>query len=85
MRGRVLFAVFLLIVAPVASAVIIAVLLLFHVPPPVVFAPGRAVKSLFEAAGAHPPNAVAVLSTAFTYWLIIAIAGFAWERRKIDS
>ena len=51
------FAIFVVLVAPVGAAVIVAALLLFGVPPRLVFAPGWAVKGFLEARGAHPPNA----------------------------
>ena len=54
------FAIFLLILAPIAAAVLVSVLLLFGVGPRVVFAPGRAVKVTFEAAGFHVANRVAI-------------------------
>jgi hypothetical protein len=75
-------AIFLLVLAPVGAVVLISALLLFGVRPPLVFAPGRAVKSLIEMGGFHVPNAVAVVSTAIFFWAIIAAAGLLWERRR---
>ena len=73
--------IFLLILAPIAAVVLMSALLLFGVPPPVVFAPGRAVKSLIEAGGFHVANRVAVASTAVFWWALIVAIGLAWERR----
>jgi len=76
--------IFILVLAPVGAAVVIAALLLFHVRPQLVFAPGRAVKSLIEACGVHAANRVAVAGTAAFFWAVIASIGLAWEwhRRK---
>jgi hypothetical protein len=75
-------AIFLLILAPIAAAVVISMLLLFGVGPRMVFAPGRAVQSMFEAAGFHVANRVAVASTVGLVWALISAAGLVWERRR---
>jgi hypothetical protein len=74
--------VFLLILAPLAAVVVISALMLFGVPPQLVFAPGRAVKSLLELSGLHIANRVAVISTAAAWWIVFAGIGSAWERRR---
>jgi hypothetical protein len=61
----------LLIVAPIAAAVIISVLLLFGVEPHLVFLPGLFVKARLEASGVHVPKQVGVLVTEFFWWLIV--------------
>lgn len=75
-------AIFLLILAPIGAVVVIAALLLFHVPPQMVFAPGRAVQWMLEAFGFHPANRVAVASTGAIVWAMIAAAGLLWDRRR---
>ena len=82
MRSRLFLWLFILIVAPIATIVLISVLLLFGVHPPIVFAPGNAVRSVLESAGRHLPNAVAVASTAAIYWAAIVAAGLLWDRRR---
>lgn len=79
------FVIFLVIVAPIGAAVVVAVLLLFGVQPRLVFAPGWAVKSFLEARGIRAPNAVGVASTVALWWLLIAALGLAWERRRRRS
>jgi hypothetical protein len=74
--------IFLLVLAPVGAAVVVTVLLLWGVEPRLVFAPGRAVQSLFELCGLHPANRVAVASTVGVFWAAIAAVGLAWERRR---
>lgn len=82
-RPRPLFlAIFLLVLAPIAAAVIVTVLMLFGVPPQTVFAPGRALKSFLEVCGFHPANRVAVAGTVALWWAVIAAAGLAWDRRR---
>jgi len=71
--------IFILVLAPVGAAVVIAALLLFHVRPQLVFAPGRAVKFMIEACGVHVANRVAVAGTAAFFWAVIASIGLAWE------
>ena len=61
----------LLIVAPIAAAVIISVLLLFGVEPHLVFLPGFFVKSKLEAFGFHVAKPVGVLVTVFFWWVIV--------------
>ncbi len=76
-------AIFILVLAPIGAAVIVAVLLLFGVEPHRVFAFGFAVKSLLNRMGVlHVPNAVGVLSTVALWWAAIVAIGFAWERRR---
>jgi hypothetical protein len=72
--------IFILVVAPIGAVVVISALLLFGVKPPIVFAPGRAVKALLEACGLHPANRVAVVSTAIAWWAVIVAAGLAITR-----
>jgi len=76
------FLLFVLVVAPIGAAVVIAVLLLFGVPPHTVFAPGHAAKALLEARGVHAPNAVGVLTTVGLWWLGFLVLGVLWERRQ---
>ena len=73
--------IFLLGLAPVAAVVVISALLLFGVPPQLVFAPGRAIKSLLELCGLHPANRVAVAGTGLVFWAAIAAIGWVWDRR----
>ena len=75
-RDAVYLAVFVLVLAPVASVVIVSALLLFGVPPPVVFAPGRALRSMTGG-----PNAIAVATTVLIVWLIVVAIGVVWDRR----
>ena len=77
--------IFVVVVAPIGAAVLVAVLLLFGVEPRWVFAPGLAVKSLLERSGFHPANRVAVASTVAFWWAIFVAAGLAWERRRSRS
>ncbi len=79
-RRRLYLAIFLLVLAPIGAAVIVAVLLLFGVPPHSVFAPGWAVKSGLEACGLHVANRIAVASTVAFYWALIAAVGLLWDR-----
>jgi hypothetical protein len=72
-------AVFLFVLAPIAAAVVVTVLLLFGVHPQVVFAPGRAIKSLLDGLGFHVANRVAVASTVALWWAVIAGAGLTWD------
>ena len=81
-KDLVYLAIFLFILAPIGAVVLITAQLLFGIPPPVVFAPGRAVKSLLELCGLHPANRVAVASTGVFWWTLIAGVGLAWERRR---
>ncbi len=76
------FVFFIVILAPIGAAVVVAALLLFGVRPSLVFAPGWAVKSFLETRGIHAPNAVGVASTVAVWWLVIAALGLAWERRR---
>ena len=79
------FVIFIVIVAPIGAAVVVAALLLFGVQPRIVFAPGWAVKSFLEVCGIHAPNAVGVASTVALWWLLFAALGLAWERRRRGS
>lgn len=74
--------IFILIVAPIGAVVVISALLLFGVKPPMVFAPGWAVKSLLESCELHPRNGVAVASTGIAWWALIVVAGLAITRRR---
>ena len=74
--------IFLVVLAPIGAAVIVAALLLLGVKPHTVFLPGFIVRSWIEALGLHAPNAVGVLSTVFLWWVVIALAGLAWERGR---
>ena len=83
MRSHPLFLwIFLLVLAPVGAAVVVAALLLFGVTPHTVFAPGFAVKGFLQARGVHAPNAVGVLSTVGVWWAVIAAVGLTWEWRS---
>lgn len=79
-RSTALGLVALLIVAPIGAAVILTVLLVFGVQPQLVFLPGHALKSWLEAHGHHVHNRVAVLTTAFVWWLIIVAVWLALRR-----
>jgi hypothetical protein len=83
--SRTLTAVALLVVAPIGSAVLISVLLLFGVTPHLVFLPGFAVRSKLAELGVHTPNAVGVLVTLVVWWAIIVIVWLAarWIWRSI--
>ncbi|MGA8808596.1 MAG: hypothetical protein WB973_12025 [Thermoanaerobaculia bacterium] len=72
-RSRALTAIALLVIAPVAAAVLISILLLFGVTPHLVFLPGFAVRSELAALGVHAPNAVGVLVTFVAWWAIVVI------------
>jgi hypothetical protein len=76
------FVIFVVLVAPVGAAVLVAVLLLFGVPPRLVFAPGWAVKSFLQSCGVSAPNAVGVATTVGLWWFIFVAAGMAWDRRR---
>jgi hypothetical protein len=73
-------AIFVLLLAPVAAAVVVSVLLLFGVPAHIVFFAGFALKSWLNA-----PNAVGVLATVFIWWAVIVAIGLLWERRRRRS
>jgi hypothetical protein len=79
MLGRI---VFFALLAPVGAVVIVSALLLFGVKPHTVFAPGWALLGLLRHAGLQPPNGVGVASTVILWWAVIAIIGWAWERRN---
>jgi hypothetical protein len=79
-RDRVYLAIFLMVLAPLAAVIVVSALLLFGVHPQTVFAPGRFVKSFFDARGFHVPRGVAVAGTVFLWWALFAALGFAWER-----
>ena len=80
--GRLYLLIFLFVIAPIGAVVVISALLLFGVTPHTVFAPGFAIKSLFDAGGIRVPNRVAVAGTAFCWWAVIAVIGLAWEWRR---
>ena len=81
-RHRAYWLIFLLVLAPIGAVVIIAALLLFGVDPHTVFLPGHALKAALSGRGIQAPNAVGVLTTVFVWWLILAAAGFVWERNR---
>ena len=72
--------IFAIVLAPIGAIVVIAALLLFGVTPSVVFAPGRAIKSLLETYGFHVANRVAVAGTGAFFWAAIVAIGLVWER-----
>lgn len=76
------FWIFLLVVTPIAAAVVVMALLLFHVPAHWVFAPGWAVKGFLARCGVRAPNAVGVICTVGLWWLLFVAAGILWERRR---
>ncbi len=76
------FWIFVLVLAPIAAVVVVMALLLFHVPPRLVFAPGWAVKGFLARSGVRAPNAVGVLLTVGLWWLIFVAAGIVRERRR---
>lgn len=80
--SRVYLAIFLLVLAPIAAAVVITALLLFGAAPKVVFAPGNGMKWLLEYFGLRVANRVAVASTLVFFWALIAAAGLLWERHR---
>ena len=79
---RIVFAVFVFVVAPIGAAVIMTALLVVGVPPPLLFAPGFAMLSLLRAMGIHAPNAVGVVTATAVWWLAIVAAGAMWDRRR---
>ena len=81
-RESAVFLIFVVLVAPLAAAVLIAALLLFGAAPQLVFAPGHAVKAALQSVGVRAPNAVGVLSTVATWWLALVLAAVAWDRRR---
>jgi hypothetical protein len=70
----------LLIVAPIAAAVIISVLLLFGAEPHLVFLPGLFAKARLEAFGFHVPKPVGVLVTEFFWWVIVVLVWLGLRR-----
>jgi len=64
----------------ILAVVIIGVLLLFGMPPRLVFMSGFAVKSWLTRLGIHIPNAVGVLTTVAVFWVIIVGIRFAIAR-----
>ena len=76
------FAIFLVVLAPIGATVLVAALLLLGVEPRIVFAPGRAIRSLLELCGFHVANRVAVAGTVASCWAVFAALGLAWERRR---
>jgi hypothetical protein len=61
----------LLVVAPIAAAVVISALLLFGVEPHLVFLPGHFVNARIESLGFHVAKPVGVLVTEFFWWVIV--------------
>ena len=72
-----LWAIEALVLAPLLAAVIIGALLLFGVPPRLVFLPGRLVMSILGSLGVRVPNRVGVLATVLACWAIIVGARLA--------
>jgi hypothetical protein len=82
-RNHVAFLIlFVAVAAPLGAVVVVAVLLLFGMNPRSVFALGWAVKGCLESLGIHAPNAVGVVTTVGSWWLLFVVAGLAWERRR---
>ena len=73
---------FLLVVAPVGAAVIVAVLLLFGATPHTVFAPGFAVRGFLQGHGIPAPKPVGVLTTVGVWWVVIVALGLIWEKLR---
>jgi hypothetical protein len=71
----------LLVVAPIAAAVIISVLLLFGVEPHLVFLPGFFVKARLEAFGFHVAKPVGVLVTVFFWWVVVVSVWLTLRRQ----
>jgi predicted cobalt transporter CbtA len=81
-RVPVLFA--LLVLAPVAAALIIAILLLLGVSPHLVFLPGHELRSVLESCGVHVHNRVGVLMTVLFWWAVLVVVALLlgrWRRR----
>ena len=74
--------IFLLVVAPVGAAVVVAALLLFGVTAHTVFRPGFALLGFLRAHGVHAPNAVGVLTTVGAWWAGIVAVGLIWEKLR---
>jgi hypothetical protein len=74
--------IYLFVLAPIGAFVVLTALLLFHVSPRLVFAPGFALKSLLQACGFPVANRIAVAATAVFYWAVIAALGLVRERRR---
>jgi hypothetical protein len=81
-KGRAFLLAFVFVVAPLGALVLITALLLFGVRPGLVFAPGHGVMRLVAMLGHRAPNAVGVITTAACWWLVIVVAGLAWDRRR---
>ena len=75
-RQRLYLAIFVFVLAPIGAAVAVAAMLLFGVKPHSVFAIGFAIKA---ALGPHTPNAIGVIGTVATWWVLIVILGLIWE------
>jgi formate hydrogenlyase subunit 3/multisubunit Na+/H+ antiporter MnhD subunit len=73
-RAAILKLIAALIVAPIGAAVIIGALLLFGVPPQIVFIPGFFVMRQLEALGFTVANPVGVVSTVVFWWALILMA-----------
>ena len=74
---------FVAIAAPLGAVVVVAALLLFGMNPCSVFALGWAVRGFLESLGIHAPNAVGVLTTVGSWWLLFVIAGLTWDWRRV--
>jgi hypothetical protein len=74
---RALWAIEVLVLAPVLAAVIIGALLLFGVPPRVVFSPGHFVMSMLGTIGLRVPNRVGVVATVLACWAVMVGARLA--------
>jgi len=84
-RPAVRLALAIVVLAPIAAAVMIALLLLLGVTPHLVFLPGHAVRSAFAGAGNPVHKFLGVLTTVLFWWALIVIAGLAvrrWSRRN---
>ena len=81
-HGRLFLLIFLFILAPLGTIVVISTMMLLGIELRVVFAPGREIQSLLNHAGIVTANRVAVASTAFLWWALLASLGLAWEWRR---
>src|SRR5579872_825170 len=79
---RTYFVLFVVLVAPIGAAVVVAALLLLGVMPATVFAPGWALLALLRSWGIHARNAVGIVSTVGLWWLLLVLLGGVWECRQ---
>lgn len=77
MRIRIILFV---VLTGILAVVLIAFLLLFGVPPRVVFMPGFFVKSQLASIGFDVPNAVGVLTTVLVFWASVVGAHLSVAR-----